>query len=171
MNQLIPTCCKSYHTRRAGKEFLNIISQTASGTLDKSELSDSLVLLYCNESFKNYLNQGRYIRRTSLNVSVIKFYDFNLFHYIHWNKACNSFQWILDNCTSRKSNVMCFKPRFLLFRLLKYYKILLKYSFCIDYSDILNKHEIIVYSLCFKKQTLELLIHLSFKPELPTNGL
>ena len=36
---------------------------------------------------------------------------------------------------------------------------------------ILNKLEIIVYSLCFKKQTLELLLHLSFKPELPTDGL
>ena len=37
--------------------------------------------------------------------------------------------------------------------------------------DILNKHETIVYSLCFKKQTLELLLHLFFKPELPTDGL
>ena len=29
----------------------------------------------------------------------------------------------------------------------------------------------IVYSLCFKKQRLELLLHLSFKAELPTNDL
>ena len=28
---------------------------------------------------------------TSLNASIIKFYDFSLFHYIHWNKACNAF--------------------------------------------------------------------------------
>ena len=35
---------------------------------------------------------------------------------------------------------------------------------------ILNKHETIVYSLCFKKQTLEPLLHLSFTPELPTGG-
>ena len=51
------------------------------------------------------------------------------------------------------------------------HKILQKYSFSIDYSDILNKLKTIVYSLCFKKQTLELLLHLSFKAELPTNGL
>ena len=36
---------------------------------------------------------------------------------------------------------------------------------------MLNKLAAIVYSLCFKKQTLELLLHLSFKAELPTNGL
>ena len=51
------------------------------------------------------------------------------------------------------------------------HKILQKYSFSIDYSDILNKLKTIVYSLCFKKQTLELLLHLSFKAELPTDGL
>ena len=51
------------------------------------------------------------------------------------------------------------------------HKILQKYSFSIDYSDILNKLKTIVYSLCFKKQTLELLLHLSFKAELPKNGL
>ena len=28
-----------------------------------------------------------------------------------------------------------------------------------------------VYSFCFNKQTLELLLHLSFKRELPTDGL
>ena len=67
--------------------------------------------------------------------------------------------------------VICFKPRFSLFRLLKYYKILQKYSFYKGYSDILNKLETIVYSLCFNKQTLELLLHLSFKAELLTDGL
>ena len=36
---------------------------------------------------------------------------------------------------------------------------------------MLNKLAAIVYSLCFKKQTLELLRHLYFKAELPTNGL
>ena len=50
-------------------------------------------------------------------------------------------------------------------------KILQKYSFSIGYSDILNKLEAIVYSLCFKKQTQELLLHLSFKAELPIDGL
>ena len=34
-----------------------------------------------------------------------------------------------------------------------------------------NKLETIVYSLCFKKQTLELLLRLSFKAELRTDGL
>ena len=41
----------------------------------------------------------------------------------------------------------------------------------IGYSDMLNKLATIVYSLYFKKQTLELLLHLSFKAELPTKGL
>ena len=36
---------------------------------------------------------------------------------------------------------------------------------------MLNKLAAIVYSICFKKQTLELLLHLPFKAELPTNGL
>ena len=34
---------------------------------------------------------------------------------------------------------------------------------------MLNKLATIVYSLCFKKQTLELLLHLSFKAELSAN--
>ena len=45
------------------------------------------------------------------------------------------------------------------------------YSFSIGNSDMLNKLAAIVNSLCFKKQTLELLLHLSFKAGLPTNGL
>ena len=60
---------------------------------------------------------------------------------------------------------------FSLFCLLKYYWILLKYSFSIVYSDMLNKPAAIAYSLCFKKQALELLLQLSFKAGLPTNGL
>ena len=36
---------------------------------------------------------------------------------------------------------------------------------------MLNKLATIVYPLCFKKQTPKLLQHLSFKAELPTNGL
>ena len=36
---------------------------------------------------------------------------------------------------------------------------------------ILNKLAAIVYCLCFKKQTIELLLHLSFKAELLKNGL
>ena len=41
----------------------------------------------------------------------------------------------------------------------------------LGYSDMLNKLAAIVSSLCFKRQILELLMHLSFKAELPTNGL
>ena len=41
----------------------------------------------------------------------------------------------------------------------------------LGYSDMSNKLTTTVYSLCFKKQTLELLMHLSFKAELPTNDL
>ena len=37
-------------------------------------------------------------------------------------------------------------------------------------SDILNKLETIFYFLCFKKQTLDLLLHLSFKAELLIDG-
>ena len=47
--------------------------------------------------------------------------------------------------------------------------ILRKHLYCIGYSDILNKLVTIVYSLCFKKQAPELLLHLSFKAKLPTN--
>ena len=36
---------------------------------------------------------------------------------------------------------------------------------------MLNRLATINYSLCFKKQTLELLLYLFFKAELPTNGL
>ena len=54
---------------------------------------------------------------------------------------------------------------------MKIHKILQKYSFCVGYSDTLNRPETIVYSLCFKKQTLQLLLHLSFKAEPPTDGL
>ena len=43
-------------------------------------------------------------------------------------------------------------------------------SSCIGYSDILNKLETIVYYLCFKKQTLELLLHLSVKAEFPAGS-
>ena len=46
-----------------------------------------------------------------------------------------------------------------------------QYSFSIGYSDMLNKLDTIVYCLCFKKQALELLLHLSFKAELPTDDL
>ena len=46
-----------------------------------------------------------------------------------------------------------------------------KYSFSIVYCHMLNKLAIIVYSLYFKKQTLELFLHLSFKAKLPTNDL
>ena len=56
---------------------------------------------------------------TSLNISIIKFYDFYLFHYIHWNKACNAFQWIWDNYASGMLYVS--NHNFSLFRLLKYY--------------------------------------------------
>ena len=50
-------------------------------------------------------------------------------------------------------------------------KFLQKHLFCIAYSDISNKLATFVFSLYFKKQTLEPLLYLSFKAELPTNGL
>ena len=34
---------------------------------------------------------------TSLNFYIIKFYDFYLFKYIHWNRACDAFMRIWDN--------------------------------------------------------------------------
>ena len=43
------------------------------------------------------------------------------------------------------------------------------HAFCIGYSDILNQLATVIYSLCFKKQTLELLLYLSFKVELPAD--
>ena len=39
------------------------------------------------------------------------------------------------------------------------------------YSDVLNKFPAVIYSLCFKKQILELLLYFCFKVEIPTNGL
>ena len=44
-------------------------------------------------------------------------------------------------------------------------------SFCIGFSHILNKLATIIYSLGFKKQTQERLLHLSFKAELFANSL
>ena len=64
-----------------------------------------------------------------------------------------------------------FKLRFLLFRLLKYYQFLQKLPFWIGYSDTLSKLPAVIYPLCSKKQPLESLLHLSFKSELPINGL
>ena len=46
-----------------------------------------------------------------------------------------------------------------------------EYSSSIGYSDMLKKLATIVYCLCFTKQALELLLHLSFKAELPTDDL
>ena len=77
----------------------------------------------------------------------------------------------LHEKVTKSRNAICFKLRFSLFRVFKYYQTLQKYSFCIGYSDILNKLETIVYSPCFKKQTLELLLDLSFEAELPIAGL
>ena len=50
--------------------------------VDKMEV-ESLILLSPQVLLRS--DQGRYIRRTdfSLNVYIIKFYDFYLFHYIH----------------------------------------------------------------------------------------
>ena len=53
------------------------------------------------------------------------------------------------------------KQRFLLLLLSKYYQILQKHPFWIGYSDILSKLPAVIYPLCFKKQTLEVLLHLS----------
>ena len=58
-----------------------------------------------------------------------------------------------------KSNVICFKPRFSVIEILQNF---VEVFICIGYSDILNKLETIGYSLCFKKKTLEHLLHLSF---------
>ena len=47
----------------------------------------------CTVTGKKYFVKAKiYIGRT--DVFIIKIYDFYLFHYIHWNKACNAFQWI-----------------------------------------------------------------------------
>ena len=54
-----------------------------------------------------------------------------------------------------------FKLRFLLTKL----------PFWIGYSDTLSKLPAVIYPLCSKKQALESLLHLSFKSELPINGL
>ena len=43
-------------------------------------------------------------------------------------------------------------------------------SASVSYSDVLSKLAIVIYPLCFKKQTLELLLHLSFREGLPTYG-
>ena len=66
---------------------------------------------------------------------------------------------------------MTFKRWFLLFRFSKHYHTLQKYSFWIGRYDILSKLATVIYPLCFKKQTLELLLYLFFKAELPINGL
>ena len=82
----------------------------------------SLVTLFWKFCRANiYLGIPCFVQRklTSLNGSIIKFYDFCLFHYIHWNKACNAFQWIWDNYASLKRNVLCFKPRFFTFLLIE----------------------------------------------------
>ena len=42
----------------------------------------------------------------------------------------------------------------------------LNHLFWIGYSDILSKLPTVIYPLCFKKQTRELLLYLSFKEEL-----
>ena len=39
------------------------------------------------------------------------------------------------------------------------------------YSDILGRLVTVICPLCFKRQTLELLLHLSIKVELPTKDL
>ena len=63
----------------------------------------------------------------------------------------------------KKSNFICFEPRFSLFRLLKYYKILQKYSFCIGYSKQLfilfvlrKKHQNFYYIYLLKHNLLQM---------------
>ena len=65
---------------------------------------------------------------------------------------------------------MC-KPRVSLFHLSKHHQMLEKQSSSIDSSDILSKLAIFIYHPCFKKQTLEPLLNLSLKIELPINGI
>lgn len=64
-----------------------------------------------------------------------------------------------------------FQTTIFLSSLCKYYQIFYKHLFWIAFSDILSKFVTVVYSLCFKKKTLELLLCLSLEVEHPTNGL
>ena len=64
---------------------------------------------------------------------------------------------------------MCFKPRFMLLCWLNYYRTLQKHSFRIAFSDILSKLATVIFPLCFKKQTLELLLYLSLQTALFIN--
>ena len=66
------------------------------------------------------------------------------------------------NYTLLKRNVVCFKLRFSLYR-----NILQKQLFLSGYTEILNKFATAVCFLCFKKQTLEILLYVSAKLELP----
>ena len=45
-----------------------------------------------------------------------------------------------------------------------------KHSFWIGYSHILSKIATVIYYPCFKKETQELLLYLSFELELSTSG-
>ena len=64
-----------------------------------------------------------------------------------------------------------FQTTIFLSSLCKYYQIFYKHLFWIAFSDILSKFVTVVYSLCFKKKTLEPLMNSPFKVELPTNNL
>ena len=84
----------------------------------KSNEWSSFVIPNINNAWKP-VNARTLYKKDWLNVSIIKFYDFCLFHYIHWNKTCNAFQWIWDIYASLKRSVKCFKLRFFAFSLIE----------------------------------------------------
>ena len=63
---------------------------------------------------------------------------------------------------------MCYKTIFLFFVYLNIIKFFRSTHFGLVIS---SKLPTFIYPLCFKKQTLELLLHLSFKLEVPTNNI
>ena len=104
-------------------------------------------------------NQGRLLFEglTSLNVSIVKFYDFYSFKYIYWKIPSNNFQYILDEYTLLKQNVICSKSPFPFICQSEHYKTLKKHSFCIGYSDILSKFPIFIYPRFFTGKVLGVL--------------
>ena len=108
-------------------------------------------------------------RITSFNVCILKFLT-SLYSSISIETACNAFKLIWDNYTILKRNLICFKPRFLLFRLSKYCQVNFVEAFILN-RLLWYKLPTVMYPLCFEKQTLELVLKSSFKVKLPTNDL
>ena len=108
-------------------------------------------------------------RITSLNACILKF-STSLYSSTSIETACNTFKLMWDNYTILKRNLICFKPRFLLFRLSKYCQTNYVETFILD-RLLWYKLLTVMYPLCFEKQTLELVLKLSFNVEVSTNGL